>query len=697
MAGQADDLSALVALLRTLGDADYAALASKGLVRRARKELRSAQPAGWADGQAVVEVGERTVKIPPAGPAQATCSCPSPGVCQHVIAACLALVEQAAGAEPSEADPSEVEPAPEAAAAETDDAITETAAPEAPPPSPDAWTEIDLAALRRWTGAADWRQAVKLAAGAESSEARVEGTEGSVPLAPLRGDASVVVTLADGTEVRLLPGAVLDALISTAPARLKKRSIAAAVLAARGDAPELEAAAAFQLPADLVRAVQGQLLECVRLGLGRLTASTLARFETVAVSCRSARLYRPARELEACATEIRRIHAREAQADPEGLLERVARLYALTEALLAGQPSPPPALVGRARSAYRETGALTLIGCGAYRWQTPSGFHGLTVLFWDPEGARFTSWSDSRPLGSGDGFDPERRFRGEGPWQGSSGLEQLSRSRFRLEHPRLNDQRRLSASGASRAGALAEPARSELPPAFTSWAELRRALARQPTFGLTSPVPLDFAVRVRPRRCRRPRFDEIEQSLIWPLEDDAGEQLPVVLPFTPWNAKAIRRIEKRGVSTGDSIVGIYRSRPGEALHPVARLSAGESPRIESFAFAGTGDVQRSWWWRLIQRRPRPDWAPPAGEIESEGADLEMTPLRQLLAPARERTLHWAESGLVGQGEDPEWQARCSDLAGAGLIALARALSRAQASPQALLRAVYLLDLHWQAD
>ncbi len=676
MAGATPDLSALVALLQALGDADYAALASKGLLRRARKELASAEPAGWVDGQAVVRVGERTVRIPPAGPAQAACDCPSPGVCQHVLAACLALVEQAGEAAAAEAD--------DAGEADEADEASEAAAA-SPAPAADAWSAVDLPALRKWTGAGDWRHAVSLA--------------GKVKVVPGGDGAPAVVTFPDATEVRLLLGGVLDALITTAPPRLKRRSIAAAVLAARSDEgwiPELETAA-FRLPAELVRSIQGQLLEAIRLGLNRLTASTLARFETAAVHCRTARLYRPAHELEACATEIRRLHARDAQADPEGLLERVARLYALTEALLASPGAPDPSLVGTARSAYHESEALALTGCGAYRWQTESGFHGVTVLFWSPKTARFASWSDSRPLGSGDGFNPGRRFEGEGPWRDSGGLERLSRSRFELISPRLNDQRRLSASSVSRVEALAEPSRDALPPAFDTWSELRRRLAQLSDLGLKRPVPLDFAVRVRPKRCHAPRFDEIEQSLIWPLEDEAGELLPAVVPFTSWNAKAIQRIEHHRAAAGDSIIGLYRSRPGEALHPVARVSAGEPPRIESFAFAGDGDVRRSWWQRFTRRRPKPAWTPPTGEVESFGDDLEMTPLRQLLAPARERTLHWAESGLLGQQDDPEWQAQCSGLAGAGLIALARSLHQAPSSPEALLRAVYLLGLHWRAD
>jgi hypothetical protein len=170
----------------------------------------------------------------------------------------------------------------------------------------------------------------------------------------------------------------------------------------------------------------------------------------------------------------------------------------------------------------------------------------------------------------------------------------------------------------------------------------------------------------------------------------------VVVPFVPQNANAIQWIEKLSADTGDSLVGYYQPGPSDAVFPVARITAGEPPAIESIAFAEVRAARLGWLQRLARRRPEGGWAPPPGGLEDLDAELEMTPVRRLLAPARERLLCLAESGLVNPHGQDEWQALCAELARAGLIALARSLSRAATSPAALLRSAYQLGLYWQA-
>src|SRR5215469_8645281 len=94
MASQDHLLSRIAALVAGFDDASWEALASKGLLRRARKDMEKG---------VCVEVGEQigemlqlkvqafTVSMPASGPAKATCSCPAPGVCQHILIAGLFL------------------------------------------------------------------------------------------------------------------------------------------------------------------------------------------------------------------------------------------------------------------------------------------------------------------------------------------------------------------------------------------------------------------------------------------------------------------------------------------------------------------------------------------------------------------------------------------------------------------------------
>lgn len=671
MAGTANDLTRLLALLRSLGNEDYAALTSRGLVRRARKELPAAEVHGWVDGQAEVAVGPHTVRIPLAGPAQATCTCPAPGSCQHVVAACWALVEQASAAAEDAAEDSE----PGADPRETEPTKAEATA--------DAWSAVDLDTLKRWAGAGDWRHAVK-----QSREATVES--------PTQ-DGPMVVQLPEGIEVRLPVDAALDALITSAPARLRKRAAAAAVLAIRASEDGWREAAgaedAVRLPVDLLAAVAQHIEECVRLGLNRLTPSTLARFETLAVECQSGGLYRAARELDSCTTEVRRISTRDAQADSEQLLERLARLYALVTALRQAPVNPEPDLVGRVRTTYREgSEGLDLVGCGAYTWRAPSGFHGLTALFWDRASEHYVSWSDARPEGSGDGFDPQRRYEAEGPWTGSGSVERLCRSRFTARRARLNEHRRLSSSGDTKVESLADVESDALPPAILSWSELRRLFESLPVVGLRRPSPLDFVVRVRPKRFHKPRFDEIEQCLVWVVEDAAGDQIPVVLPFSQENANAIQWIEKHGGSSGDSLIVYYQGFPRESFFPVARVSSEAQPKIDSLAFAE--EAKGGWLSRLLRKKPASHWTPGA-ELDPGSTEFEPTPLRQLLAPVQERLVHFAESGLAMPLRVDAWSEFTTKVGSAGLGSLSAVLDDAIRSPADLLRATYVVSLYRQ--
>src|SRR4051794_13215355 len=78
------------------------ALANKGLLRRAQKDYERGEVGAFEASAAglVVTVSGQRVTLIEAGPAKAACTCPAPGVCQHILAACLALI-QPAGAAPA--------------------------------------------------------------------------------------------------------------------------------------------------------------------------------------------------------------------------------------------------------------------------------------------------------------------------------------------------------------------------------------------------------------------------------------------------------------------------------------------------------------------------------------------------------------------------------------------------------------------
>ena len=91
--------SALSRMLASWDEAALVALASKGLLRRASKDVAAGQVAltdRTAD-RARLEVDGQAVNVTADGPQAAGCSCPATGTCWHILAAVLWLQQEPDG------------------------------------------------------------------------------------------------------------------------------------------------------------------------------------------------------------------------------------------------------------------------------------------------------------------------------------------------------------------------------------------------------------------------------------------------------------------------------------------------------------------------------------------------------------------------------------------------------------------------
>src|SRR5512139_481936 len=79
----------LLAQLARFDDEAYVALANRGLLRRAYKDLEKQDIAIVEETplHLIVGFGEHRIRFDAQGPAAARCSCPAGGVCQHILAA----------------------------------------------------------------------------------------------------------------------------------------------------------------------------------------------------------------------------------------------------------------------------------------------------------------------------------------------------------------------------------------------------------------------------------------------------------------------------------------------------------------------------------------------------------------------------------------------------------------------------------
>ena len=415
---------------------------------------------------------------------------------------------------------------------------------------------------------------------------------------------------AQNVVVRSLGGGI-DALLCSCHATGPCEHKAAALLAFRaeklGEDPSLEPAA-LQEKAGAVRtregvreAVTGLLEELVTLGLCRLPASAEGRLRTLGTAAHGVDLPRLERELTGLAEVVRLVRARHAGGDTAALLTRAARTYALAHALAA----PTAALVGVHRSSYLPVaGAVELIGLGAARWRTGSGYHGLTVYFWQPGEAgssgRWTSWTDARPVDTR-GFDPAGRFGSDPPWAGAASPRDAARKRWRVTGLHRNAEGRVSARDGTR-GSSAGKAETADGPRVERFADLNQIRERLAGVGLSSDTgPLDALALVRPTAWGPPVHDAVTQRASRELVDADGDTLTLSVTHGPAAGDAVSSLLK--LDGGDMLC---RLRADGTAEPVTVWRSGKplhltlDPAPSGAASAASAET------RVTPRRPLAD-------------------------------------------------------------------------------------------
>ena len=561
-----------LAVYQALDDDTLVALANKGMLRRAQKDLEAGPPAlqeERADALILGFPGDGcAVTMPVAGPAKAACTCPAGKGCRHILTAALFLRAQA-------------QQAPVSAQAEADAAsIVEAAQP------PDELMQPGEADLIAWASRSIYRQAVDELAFGEleiNIEAEGKATRFHFP------QYNVVV--------RWLAGAGLEGMISSCKCsgRPACQHGVAAILTyqARHGKPlpasekrTLEAAAGTpRSREEVLESVQKTLAEMIALGLGRLSKTTEGRLTTLAISAHGVDLPNLEYALRGLSDHLSWQLTRDVRASAEQLLVAAARVYALAFALAHAQGTPPAALVGEHRLRYFDIGTLALVGVGAQQWRSRAGYVGLTLYFWDVAGRRWTSWTDARPTIHADvRFNPQLRYQHDVMWDSAPTPAIISRGRFRLSNAQRNRLGRLSGRTACQA-LLSGPADldslSMESARFDDWHKLAEHIAAGHASGLVKSSPLDNLVLVTPAAWGEPVYDQLRQRLIRPVQDASGRVLPLVLPYSNEWAFAVDTLQTWNPAQWDTwgVLGsAFITSEGLSLAPISLLNRVSLPR-----------------------------------------------------------------------------------------------------------------------
>lgn len=566
----------LQAQLARFDDEAFAALANRGLLRRALKDLETTAVAIAEESptQITLVVAEHRIVLDSRGPAQAKCSCPASGICQHILAAAIALQRMGADGR-TDADfdadsDAAAAPMPGGANVVPEDGLEHLQ---------QELLNLTPAQLTKHAGRPGYRWAWQFLQDLPEAGLRISGN-------------GHLVLAFDQPPVRFhyMGGDVANLIADTALPQLAKYQVAAVLALRRAlghevsppEATAREVARSLDLGKDhavadargqaneesraRLRAAASQLFrECVELGLSHLSVSVQERLATLAVWAQGAEYYRLALSLRRLADHVELLLERAGGADEHRLFEELAVTNALVEALAAAAlgGAAPARLVGRARTKYSETGSLELIGLGATPWRSASGYVGLTMLFWSPTTNGFMTCTDARPQ-SQRGFNPVTRYKAAGPWMGLGAPAQATGSRVTLTGAQLNGAGRISAS--DQTAATVEPLRggaelvSALPVA-RSWSQIaleRSALRRSL---LAEPQPTKDWQILAPATFGKAAFDANRQTIVWPMLDAHGDRLDAEIAFGDYAQHAIGRIEQlqaNDLPDGTLLVGRMR-------------------------------------------------------------------------------------------------------------------------------------------
>jgi hypothetical protein len=536
-------------IYRNFDDDTLAALASAGLVRRAAKDVEAGKVAWEAPPgpeRGLLRADGQLVGLGAEGPAKASCDCPAPGICKHILAAAIWLRTAAPADDDEHANA---------------DALAELLA-------------LEPAAIFKAAGVAATRKAGALYA--ESGAASVTVQAGAVLIALPELDFSC----------RYIAGAGFAGMVSEAPtasrASLHLLAIAAAWKQQGRDFAWPATVAVAAAPQDdalneaerqFLDRLRRLILEACASGWAHVSAVMPAQLRSLAMSARVESFPRLAGMLRTLAGTSELLVKRDLSADERQAFRLAARIHALSHALEQASGETLGELRGRARRRFDDNHALELLPLGAHWWEQRSGARGLTISFWDHASLSVMQAALARRDGGDPGFNRANAWAYQSLWPGAGAARTLSAGALALEAVRVSDDNRISLSSETRARVLPQWKASDerwSASGYNDWSTLAEAVRL--SAGLRGEA-LD-CVLLKPAMLDAPQLDEVHQIFGWTLRDGHGVPLLLRLSCEAVHHQRIANIEAwkaAGIPILAVLARLNRDLDGGALEPVTLI------------------------------------------------------------------------------------------------------------------------------
>lgn len=527
--------------LHNHNDAALEALTSKGLVRRARRDLQAGKAQIEDAGEDVAKIlaDGQTVVLDGRGPTAAHCTCPANGVCRHILLAVMAMQEQVANTG---------EEAPLQASATNDVGL------------------IPVADLIKFAGA-DWKRAAALVV--ESIPVEFVENGPSVTVSVIELDSKVTFIAGHGLKGAVYkgPGSRMRLMVTASALLLQRRE---GVLSA--EVEDASVASDFHVSAEFIDQAQEAIEQAVAIVLLGKSAIGYDRISDLAISARTEALPRLSAELRALANQSRLALDRDVAFEADVFLKESARAYALLEALRTAPHDP--LLTGTVRRDYRQERGVDLWSLGVSRWGYKTGARGLSAYFYEPHQQAWMTMNEGRAAGMDPGFDVSNAY--SMPVWGAGTIRGLVGKRIRLGAPMISADGSLSPRSSGNASIVAKGVSMdellESGAMTRQWRVLRRDLGSRFGVGLRR-IAVPQPALIAPADFVYLGFNDLDQTYEWELPDEQGDTL--VLSVAGDEHKTANRLRRLGRKISALVIEVTPGRHDLVIRPVAIVSKGK--------------------------------------------------------------------------------------------------------------------------